>query len=151
MPQLDALLIHTLMVYIAEIGVIGLLVFGGIRYVIQNKPNSDAMGILVCILCVILCVILIRNIIPFTLDYLGNDVRVTQGVYENKIGNNSTSGSTGLGFYAVRIHTYDQEILDLTTIPLVQNGFPVGKFHVKAYYTLRSQMLVYVEILEQCS
>lgn len=148
MPQIESLLRHTLIVYIAEIGVIGLLAFGGIRYVIHNKPNSEAMGVLVCILCVLLCAILIRTIIPFSLDYFGNDLCEIQGKYENKVGNNSTSGSSGLGFYAVRITTDDQDILDLTTIPLAQDYFPTGVYYVKAYYTQRSRMLVYIEILE---
>ena len=148
MSQIGSLLRHTLIVYIAEIGVLGLLVFGGIRYVIHKKPNSEAMGVLVCILSVLLCVMLIRTIIPFSLDYFGNDICEVQGVYENKVGNNSTSGSSGLGFYAVRITTDVQNILDLTTIPLAQDCFPLGTYYVKAYYTCRSRMLVYIEILE---
>lgn len=117
----------------------------------HNKPNSGAMGILVCIMCVLLCAILIRTIIPFSLDYFHNDICEIQGVYENKVGSNSTSGSSGLGFYAVRITTYDQDMLDLTTIPLVHDCFPTGVYHVKAYYTQRSRMLVYIEILEDDS
>lgn len=148
MVQIEALLRQTLIFYIVEIGVIGLLIVGGIRYVIHNKPNSEAMGVLVCILCVVLCAILIKSVIPFSLDYLSNDLCEVQGIYENNVGNNSTSGSSGLGFYAVRITTYDQNVLDLTTIPLVYDYFPVGVYPVKAYYTQRSRMLVYIEILE---
>ena len=148
MAQIEGLLRLTLAFYIAEIGVIGIFIFGGTRYVIHNKPNSEAMGALVCILCVLLCAILIRTVIPFSLDYLCNDIHEVQGIYENNVGNKSTSGSSGLGFYAVRITTYDQNILDLTTIPLVQDYFPVGVYPVKAYYTQRSRMLVYIEFLE---
>ena len=147
MVQIEVLLRQTLIFYIVEIGVIGLLITGGIRYVIHNKPNSEAMGVLVCILCVLLCVMLIRSIIPFSLDYLDNDVCEVQGVYENNVGNNSISGSSGLGFYAVSITTCDQNTLDLTTIPLAQDYFPVGVYPVNAYYTQRSRMLIYIEIL----
>lgn len=106
--------------------------------------NSEAMGVLVCILCVLLCAILIRTIIPCSLDYFGNDLCEIQGKYENKVGNHSTSGSSGLGFYAVRITTDDQDILDLTTIPLAQDYFPTGVYYVKAYYTQRSRLCVVV-------
>ena len=148
MAQIRALLQQTLVFYVVEIGVIGILIFGGIRYVMHDKPNSEAMGVLVCIWCVLFCVILIKNVIPFSLDYLGHDVCEIQGIYENNVGSDSTSGSSGLGFYAVTITNDDQEKLDLTTIPLAQDIFPVGVYPVKAYYTQRSRMLVYIEILE---
>lgn len=149
MVQIEVLLKQTLLFYIAEIGVICLFILGGIRYVIHNKPNSEAIGVLVCIFCVLLCVILVKSFIPFSLDYFGDDLCEIRGIYTNNVGNNSTSGSSGLGFYAVKITTDDQDALDLTTVPLAQEHFPVGVYPVKAYYTYRSRMLVYIEILEE--
>lgn len=146
MPQFESLLRHTLLFFFIEIGVLVLVVSFGIRYVMQDRPNSDGVGAIVCIFCVLICVIVIRNVIPLSLDYLGRDICEVQGVYEN-LGNNSTSGSSGLGFSSVRITTIDQQILDLTTIPLAENSFPEGEYPVKAYYTQRSKMLVFIEIL----
>jgi hypothetical protein len=148
MVQVEALLRQTFIVYIAEIGLLGFLIWGGIRHVLHNKQNSEAMGVLVCLLCVLLCVMLIRSIIPFSLDYFHDDICEVQGIYANRVGNKSTSGSSGLGFYAVSITVDNQPPLHLTTIPLAQDLFPEGTYDVKAYYTLRSQMLVYIEILD---
>ena len=148
MSQIEVLLKHTLTVYIIETCILIGIIIIGIRYVLHNKQNSQAMGVLVCILSILLCVILTRNIVPFALDYFGNDLCEVYGVYENKVGGDSTSGSSGLGFYAVRITINEKNTLDLTTVPLAQDYFPVGTYSVKAYYTQRSRMLVYIEILD---
>lgn len=147
METINSVLRNTLLFYIIEIGILAALIFAGIQYVVHNKPNSEAMGVLTCILCLLVCMVLFRSTIPFAIDYFNHDICKIRGQYENKVGSNSTSGSSGLGFYAVSI-TNSAERIDLTTVPLAQNIFPEGVYQVEAYFTQRSKMLVYIEILE---
>lgn len=147
MDIIDTILKQTMLFYSLEVGLILIVICFGINHVIKDKPNSEVIGALTCVLGVALILILLNSVVPFVLDYIHHDVNVVQGIYQNLNADNSISGSGGLGFCTVTITTA-QNHLELTTVPLMEEVFLNGTYEVTAYYTSRSQMLIYVEMVE---
>lgn len=79
---------------------------------------------------------------------ISNDIVVQRGVYTNIIGEDAKSTSGVLGIYSVSLKVED-EIINLTTVPLQNEVFVQGTYDVNAYYASSSKRLLYIEILNE--
>lgn len=138
----------TFVFYISEIALVILFIIIGIMYVCRNRAHSERMGLITIGLIVVLIALLIHSVIPFVSDILQNRIIINEGNYTNILGSDSKSNSSISGMYSVELVTETEE-LHLTAAPWCHDRFPKGNFHVNAYYTERSGLLLYIEILDR--
>lgn len=132
--------------YLFRVGGLCVVILLGILYVCRDKPKSERIGALTVALIVVLVIYLVNFVVPFVADIVNNDILTAHGVYTNKLGDNSKSSSSLSGLYAVEL-TVNDEILKLTTAPWNQDIFVQGTYEVVAYYTVKSKMLLYIQIV----
>lgn len=133
--------------YLFRVGALCIVILLGILYVCRDKPKSERIGALTVVLIVVLVIYLVNSVVPFVADIVNNDILTAHGVYTNKLGDNSKSSSSLSGLYAVEL-TVNDEILQLTTAPWSQEIFVQGTYEVAAYYTFRSKILLYIQIVD---
>lgn len=137
----------TFVFYISEIALVILFILIGIMYVCRDKAHSERVGLITIGLIVVLIALLIHSVIPFVSDILQNRILISEGNYTNILGSDSKSSSSISGMYSIELVT-GPEALHLTIAPWCYDRFLKGNFRVNAYYTERSGLLLYIEILD---
>lgn len=107
--------------------------------------QSNQQGIRAIVIGIVLLVFLIVLVIPCGIDFLGHNIVQIRATYRNYDNSKGNSGISGM--HSVILETGNGETVKLTTVPSSASDFPVGSFDVVAYYSQRSKLLLYIEIL----
>ena len=111
----------------------------------MKGAQSNQQGIRAIVIGIVLLAFLIVLVIPCGIDFLGHHIVQNHAIYRNY--DNSKGNSGILGMHSVILETGDGETVKLTPVPSFAGDFPVGSFDVVAYYSQRSKLLLYIEVL----
>ena len=111
----------------------------------MKGAQSNQQGMRAIVIGIVLLAFLIVLVIPCGIDFLGHNIVQNHAIYRNY--DNSKGNSGILGMHSVILETGDGETVKLTTVPSFAGDFPVRSFDVVAYYSQRSKLLLYIEVL----
>lgn len=145
MERVDISLNNTLSFYTISTAILILLFIFAILYVCNHRGKKSDRIAIITLVAMLFAAFKLIDVGEFVTDYLSHDLVVVNGIYQNS--DRSSSHSRDLGFYSVTIET-DNEELHLTTAPFNSDVFLLGTYDVVAYYAPRSEILLYIEILD---